>query len=179
MWFAVLLQSQAGEMVPPDKMASVVAFTIVKVGNTESASTLNPVICGVVAKLKSKLVIVPVLMKKAGEMKLHVVSAEQSEPVVVGFIVKVTEPGQSVDPVPPFTPRPGSGMPFASAAEDDSPRMHRISKQRKIFTNAPPHTKTDEKRRSSWQSNCQTSANSQKTKPLFAIVYPHRLVFEI
>lgn len=127
-------------MVPPDKMASVVAFTIVKVGNTESANTLNPVVCGVVAKLKSKLVIVPVSMKKAGEMKSHVLSAEQSAvpSVVVGFIWKVTEPGQSVDPVPPFTPRPGSGMPFASAAEDDSPRMLRISKQRKIFTSAPP-----------------------------------------
>jgi hypothetical protein len=125
-------------MVPPDKMASVVAFTIVKVGNAESASAVNPVICGVVAKLKSKLVIVPVSMKKTGEMKSHVLSAEQSAPGVLGFIVKVTEPGQSVDPVPPFTPRPGSGMPFASPAEDDSPRMLRISKQRKIFTSAPP-----------------------------------------
>jgi hypothetical protein len=114
-------------MVPPDRMASLNGTMVVTVGNTESASAENPVICGV-KKLKSKLVIsaVPVAMKKAGEMKLHVVSAEQSAPVVEKSIVKVTEPGHCVDPVPPFTPRTGSGMLFASATVDDKPKRIRI-----------------------------------------------------
>lgn len=123
-------------MVPPDRMASKVGSMIVMFGNAESASAVNGGVCAT-SKRKSKLVIVPVSMKKDGEMKSHV----GSQLALVVFISKVTEPGQSVDPDPPFTPRPGSGMPVASATLDDSPRMPRISKQRKIFTSAPPHTK--------------------------------------
>jgi hypothetical protein len=124
---------EPGKIVPPYKRATKPGVMVDTV-NAEPSSVENGP-CSVL-NVARKLVIVPLLMKKDPDVKSQVTSQIAS----ALLIVKVTEPGQRVESVPPFTPRAGS-TPSARATDDDRPRKITTKNHREMFTSFPPHIK--------------------------------------